>query len=74
MTEIAGMLGYQLALVSARDVIQEYLKITDVSWWRNTQFYRNTSALAPYAYLRPLLKDFRRFNEQRQKKIEIIPG
>ncbi len=81
MQDITGMIGYQLAVVSSREVIRHYLKESGRSWWERTGIYKDTAVQPPYTYLRILIKEFKAYNlkhyeiqkktlEQHQRKIE----
>ena len=72
MVEIAGVLGYQLAALSTRDVIREYLDSLPKYWAESSFSKRGPKAVAPFRYLTVLLTDFQKFNEKNAHIIESV--
>lgn len=69
--DIAGSIGYFLAVMSARRVIHDYLELNRKTWEdeiNSTTGVTSVWATPPFAYLRDLLDQIESYNERVEKK------
>lgn len=70
--DVAPVLGFQLAALSTRTVIKDYLRSIP-EYWRQSSFSRDAPmAVGPFRYLTVFLDDFREYNAKHQRKIEEL--
>jgi hypothetical protein len=69
--DVVGSLGYHLAVIADRDVIQEYLKIARTKW-RDLPYEREMNAAVPFVYLTHLLRAVKSYNALNTQKINQL--
>lgn len=69
--DIAGSVGYFLAVIKARQVVSDYMKVNREAW--ATPDYNNTMGVTPpFAYLQRLLDDLQEYNQHFEKHIKKL--
>lgn len=61
IADIAGSVGYFLAVMGARTVIRDYMKLNQEAW-SSPEYNRRMGATPPFAYLNRLLDDIQSYN------------
>ncbi len=70
MKDLAAVLNYQLAALSSRKVIANYLHISGEEWWGTTSMGAGSGgAPLPYLYFRNMLGDYVTYNEQHKARL-----
>jgi hypothetical protein len=70
LRDVANVLGFQLAALSRRKVVRDYLNAIP-DYWKKFEG-DDPQAVAPFRYLTVLLTDFRKYNKQHSEWIEKI--
>jgi len=70
MSDIAGVLGYQLAALATRKVVRNYLN-TVPPYWEETSFSK-AGGVGPFRYLTVLLDDFLEYNKKNRETIQSL--
>jgi hypothetical protein len=65
--DIAGSVGYFLAVLRARKVVTEYMKLNDEAW--RSPEYKTMGTTPPFSYLRRLLDDLDSYNRTFEGRI-----
>ena len=68
--DIAGSIGYFLAVMRARAVIAEYMRLTEEAW--HSEEYRRMGSTPPFAYLRRLLDDINQYDKRFESRIKKL--
>jgi predicted DNA-binding transcriptional regulator len=69
--DIAGSVGYFLAVMKARKVICEYMKLNHEAW-SSPEYNRKMGATPPFSYLERLLDDIQKYNERFEEDIKRL--
>jgi hypothetical protein len=71
MKDLAAVLNYQLASLSARKVIAKYLHLSGEEWWKTTTIQGGSGgAPLPYLYFRNMLDAYVTYNEQHRARLK----
>ena len=69
--DIAGSVGYFLAVIRARDVVADYLKLNREAWTK-AEYNSSMGVTPPFAYLHRLLEDLDKYNRHSEARIKKL--
>ena len=69
LEDIAGSIGYFLAVMNSRHCVKEYIRLAE-NVWRRREYRETMGATRPFVYLKRLLADVDSYNKHYASRIE----
>ncbi len=70
--DIVGSIGYFLAVLKARKVVEHYMNFNRETWKEDKEYSNTMGVTPPFSYLRRLLDDLHDYNKDSEDKIKKL--